>query len=89
MRSRGTFVIILSLVVLGWTSIAIAQTGEFGGQVPGRVVHDGWEMQDRLQRERSMTPAKSTTRTGRSYGEINSERSKGGFKATNGNKTSD
>jgi hypothetical protein len=39
--------------LFGSTLMAAAQTGEFAVQVPGPVVHDAWEIQDRLQDARS------------------------------------
>ena len=43
--------------LLGSTISAVAQTGEFGSPVPGRVVHDGWALQDYLQNQRNGTTA--------------------------------
>jgi hypothetical protein len=53
--------------VLSSTRMATAQTGEFPLQVPGAIVHRGWEIQDQLQDARSGTPARSASRTARSY----------------------
>jgi hypothetical protein len=47
------------------TPMALAQTGEFASQVPGAVVHAGWELQDRLQNARSGMPTGSVSRTTR------------------------
>ena len=88
MQLQRTFLVSLLLALLGGTSIATAQTGEFGGQVPGRIVHDGWEMQDRLQRERSAAQTKSTS-SGPSSDQTSSVRSKIDVKTTNGTKTRD
>ena len=47
------------------TPMAMAQTGEFASQVPGAVVHAGWELQDRLQNARSGMPPNSVGSTTR------------------------
>jgi hypothetical protein len=53
MRAQITLPAILLVSLLGSTISAVAQTGEFASPVPGRVVHDGWELQDQLQNARS------------------------------------
>jgi hypothetical protein len=67
MRAQLAYPAILTAFLLGSTSMAPAQTGEFAVQVPGSVVHDGWELQDRLQNARSGAPAKSVGPTTQSY----------------------
>jgi hypothetical protein len=67
MRVQIAYPAILTAFVLGSTLMATAQTGEFPLQVPGAIVHRGWEIQDQLQDARSGTPAKSVSRTTRSY----------------------
>ena len=54
---------------LGSTPMAIAQ---IASQVPGSVVHAGWELQDQLQNARSGSPAKPVSRTNRDYDVSNS-----------------
>ena len=58
--------------LLGSTPMATAQTGEFASQVPGSVVHAGWELQEHLQNVRSGTSAKPVTPTARDYDGSNS-----------------
>ena len=48
---------ILVASLLASTIPAVGQTGEFGSPVPGRVVHDGWSLQDYLRNLRNGTPA--------------------------------
>jgi hypothetical protein len=57
MRTQIALRAIFVASLLGSTISALAQTGEFAGQVPGRVVHDGWAMQEYLQNMRNGTPA--------------------------------
>jgi cell division septation protein DedD len=57
MRAQIAYSAILAASVLGSTLTATAQTGEFPLQVPGPIVHRGWEIQDQLQDARSGTPA--------------------------------
>ena len=57
MRTRIALQAIFVASLLGSTISAVAQTGEFASQVPGRVVHDGWALQDYLQNLRNGTPA--------------------------------
>jgi hypothetical protein len=57
MRTQIALQVIFVGSLLGSTISAVAQTGEIGGQVPGRVVHDGWNLQDYLQNLRNGTPA--------------------------------
>jgi hypothetical protein len=59
MRAQIAYPAILTASVLGSTLMATAQTGEFPLQVPGSVVHRGWEIQDQAQDARSETPARS------------------------------
>ena len=72
MRAQIAHPAILIASLLGSTLMAAAQTGEFATQVPGSVVHDGWELQDRLQNARSGAPAKSVSQTARDYDRSNS-----------------
>ena len=67
MRAQIVYPAILTASVLGSTLMATAQTGEFPLQVPGSVVHRGWEIQDQAQAARSGTPTRSVNRTGGSY----------------------
>jgi hypothetical protein len=53
MRAQITFPAVLIVSLSGSIASAVAQTGEFASPVPGYVVHDGWQVQDRLQNERS------------------------------------
>jgi hypothetical protein len=57
MRTQIALQAIFIASLLGPTISAVAQTGEFAGQVPGRVVHEGWSLQDYLQNLRNGTPA--------------------------------
>jgi hypothetical protein len=72
MRAQIAYPAILTAFVLGSTLTATAQTGEFPLQVPGSVVHRGWEIQDQVQDARSGTTARSASRTARSYEESRS-----------------
>jgi hypothetical protein len=72
MRAHLAYPAILIAFMLGSTPIATAQTGEFASQVPGAVVHAGWELQDQLQNARSGMPARSVSRTTRDYDTSNS-----------------
>jgi hypothetical protein len=75
MRAQIVLQAILVASLLGSTIPAVAQTGEFGSPVPGQVVHDGWELQDRFQNARSGTPAKPVSpppASGYYYGDSNS-----------------
>jgi hypothetical protein len=80
----------LVLSLSGSTISAVAQTGEFGSPVPGQVVHDGWELQDRLQNARSGAPARPVSRPPASadrYGDSNFVKpATGGITTTNGTK---
>jgi hypothetical protein len=67
MRTYIAYSAILIASMLGSRLMATAQTGEFPLQVPGSVVHRGWEVQDQLQDARSGTPTKSVRRTAGSY----------------------
>src|ERR1700676_3880384 len=67
MRTYIAYSAILIASMLGSRLMATAQTGEFPLQVPGSVVHRGWELQDRLQEPRSGTPTKSPSRAAGSY----------------------
>jgi hypothetical protein len=49
MRTQIALQAIFVASLLGSTISAVGQTGEFGSPVPGRVVHDGWALQDYLQ----------------------------------------
>jgi hypothetical protein len=62
MRTYIAYSAILIASMLGSRLMATAQTGEFPLQVPGSVVHRGWEVQDQLQDARSGTPTKSVKR---------------------------
>jgi hypothetical protein len=57
MRTKIALQAIFVASLFGSTIPAVAQTGEFGSPVPGRVVHDGWALQDYLQNLRNGTPA--------------------------------
>jgi hypothetical protein len=75
MRTQIALQAILAASLLGSTISAVAQTGEFASPVPGRVVHDAWEMQDQLQNARSGTPGKPVSPppvSGNYYGDLNS-----------------
>jgi hypothetical protein len=67
MRAEIAYPAILTAFVLGSTRMATAQTGEFPLQVPGSVIHRGWEIQDQFQDARSGKPTRSASRTARSY----------------------
>jgi len=58
MRTQIALQAIIVASLLGLTLSAVAQTGEFGSPVPGRVVHDGWALQDYWQNQRNGTPAR-------------------------------
>jgi hypothetical protein len=64
--------ILIAASLLGSSPMATAQTGEFAGQVPGPIIHNAWEMQDRFQNARSGTAVKSVSPTVRSYDGSNS-----------------
>jgi hypothetical protein len=72
MRAKIAHPAILIASFLGSTLTAVAQTGEFAGQVPGPIVHDAWEIQDQLQNAQSGAPARLMRRTARSYDGSNS-----------------
>ena len=74
MRAQIAYPAILTASVLGSMLTATAQTGEFPLQIPGSVVHRGWEIQDQAQAARSATPTRSVSRTGGSYGGSKSAR---------------
>jgi hypothetical protein len=57
MRAQIALKAILVASLLGSAISAVAQTGEFASPVQGRVMHDGWDLQDRLQNARNGTPA--------------------------------
>ena len=87
MRAQIAYPAILTASVLGSTLMATAQTGEFPLQVPGSVVHCGWEIQDQAQALRSATPARSVSRTGGSYdGSKSAKPVAGGVTTTSGTK---
>jgi hypothetical protein len=67
MRPQFAIQAILFASLLGSTISAVAQTGEFANPIPGQVVHDGWELQDRLQNMRSGMPAKQVSPPARAY----------------------
>jgi hypothetical protein len=72
MRAKIVHPAILIASLLDSTLTAGAQTGEFAGQVPGPIIHNAWEMQDRFQNARSGTAVKSVSPTARSYDGSNS-----------------
>jgi hypothetical protein len=72
MRVQSSLPAILISSLLGSSHMATAQTGEFATQVPGPIVHNGWELQDQLQNARSGTAVKSVNRSSRSYDGWNS-----------------
>jgi hypothetical protein len=87
MRAKIAHLAILIASLLGSTLMAVAQTGEFVGQVPGPIVHDAWEIQDQLQNARSGAPARSARRTTRSYDGSNPAKpAEGGVVTINGTK---
>jgi hypothetical protein len=53
MRAQITLPTVLIVSLLGSMISAAAQTGEFASPVTGRVMRDGWELQDQLQAARS------------------------------------
>jgi hypothetical protein len=57
MRTQIALQALLAASLFGSTIPAVAQTGEVGYPTPGRVVHDGWSLQDYLQNLRNGTPA--------------------------------
>jgi hypothetical protein len=67
MRVQIAFLAILFAFLLGSSFMATAQTGEFASPVPGSVVHNAWELQDRFQNARSGGAVGSVSRTARSY----------------------
>jgi hypothetical protein len=71
MRAKIPFAATISAALLDSTPLAIAQTGEFVAHIPGSVVHDGWELQDKLQRARSGMTANSVDRRYPRYGASN------------------
>jgi hypothetical protein len=83
MRIQTALPAIMVASLLGSTLMAIAQTGEFATQVPGSVVHEGWELQDRLQDARS---EKRASRAAQSYGNSNSVKPAAGVATRNGTK---
>jgi hypothetical protein len=87
MRATIAFAATIGVALLGSTPLAIAQTGEFVAHIPGSVVHDGWELQDKLQRARSGVPANSVDRTFRRCGASNCIKPPVSVTATNGTKT--
>jgi hypothetical protein len=87
MRAKIAYPAILTAFVLGSTLIATAQTGEFPLQVPGSVVHRGWEIQDQAQAARSAAPTRAVRRTGGSYeGSKSAKPAAGGVTTTSGTK---
>jgi hypothetical protein len=79
--------ILIAASLLGSSPMATAQTGEFANQVPGPIIHNAWEMQDRFQNARSGTSVKSVSRTTRSYdGSDPAKRTEGGVVTINGTK---
>ena len=89
MLAQIAFQAIIAASLLGSTISAVAQTGEFGSPVPGRVVYDGWELQDRLQNARNGTPTKPVSPPARAYyyGDSNSVKpAVGGTTVRNGTK---
>jgi hypothetical protein len=72
MRNQTSFGVILAACVLSLARIAVAQTGEFAGQVPGPIVRHAWKIQDQLQSARSGTSVKSVNHTARNRSEPNS-----------------
>ena len=72
MRAKIVHPAILIASLLGSTLTAVAQTGEFAGQVPGPIIHNAWEMQDRFQNARSGAAAKSVSPAARGYDGSNS-----------------
>jgi hypothetical protein len=87
MRTKIAFAAIVGLALWGSTPMAIAQTGEFAGQVPSLVIRNAWQIQDELQSARSGTPAQSVDRTIPSYGEPNPVKPPVSVTTTNGAKT--
>jgi hypothetical protein len=88
MRTQIALPGILVASLLGSTLMAVAQTGEFAGQVPGPTVHDAWEIQDQLQNARSEAPARPVSRATRSNDSWNSAKSAAGEVTTvNGTKS--
>jgi len=87
MRAQIAHSTILIASVLGSTLMATAQTGEFALQVPGSVVHRGWEIQDQLQDARSGTPARSVSHTaGSNEGSKSAKPAAGGARSNLGTK---
>ena len=87
MRTQIALQAIIVASLLGLTLSAVAQTGEFGSPVPGRVVHDGWALQDYLQNLRNGTPAQPVNPPPAApnyYSDPNSAKAAVG-RATNGN----
>jgi hypothetical protein len=76
--------ILIAAPLLGSSHMATAQTGEFAGQVPGPIIHNAWEMQDRFQKARS--DVKSVSRTARSYDGNPAKPAAAGITTTNGTK---
>jgi len=67
MRAQITLPAVLIASLLGSMISAVAQTGEFASPVPGRVIHDSWELQDQLQNARSGTAAEPVNPPPRTY----------------------
>jgi hypothetical protein len=86
MRTKITFAAIVGLALWGSTPMAIAQTGEFAGQVPSSVIRNAWQIQDELQSARSGTPARSVEPTDHSYDEPNPMKQPRRVTTTNGTK---
>jgi hypothetical protein len=72
MRAQITLPTVLIGLLASMISAA-AQTGEFASPVTGRVMHDSWELQDRLQNARSGMATQPVNRHPRThyYGDSN------------------
>jgi hypothetical protein len=66
MRSQIAYSAILIASLFGSPLMAAAQTFDFPTQIPGPIIRESRELQDRLQDARSGTP-RSVGRTVRSY----------------------
>lgn len=74
MRTLIAHSAILIFLLLASSTITLAQTGEFAGQVPGPIVHEGWRLQDQFQNARSKTSIRSVARTAGSNDGLQSAR---------------
>jgi hypothetical protein len=53
MRNHFKASAVLVVALFASTGSVVAQTGEFASPVPGSVVHEGYELQDRWQNARN------------------------------------